>query len=434
MRFRDWVIRNIVSPYGLAMISYAFFLFACLIPPSVYSYYMHEPDLMFLDPATILFYTLCIAAFMAGVALVGWLFPTTPFVELKLTTRISPTFFLLAPLLAGITLTAISIFLLIGHNPNIILLLLAQQGSDLKEVGAMDVDGTLATAPPMLIAIIWWAFWRSSDLGLQGWRRGLVRFALSVAVLLAMGAATLILSRNMVMLVVCGLAILYVARSIARKKVTFKFIFGTGASIAACIVLLFFAFSFLRGAVSWDDQVYHLTGYTVASYNRLAAVVNGTLRYPYGGRGLYLSYFSAYNHALNHIVPLGEIMNAPEFLDLWGSEFGAIDRAGLDGGAIWAGAFGYIFSDLGWFSVAFVFGYGLLYGAAWNWMKRETVFGVVLYPCFGFSALFWFGTNYLLDGQLAVLLVVATILFIYERACLKPLASHACAREPLHRV
>ena len=76
MRFRELVIRNIVSPYGLAMISYTFFLFACIIPPSIYSHYMMEPDLMFLDPATILLYTLCVGAFAAGVYLVGWVYPS----------------------------------------------------------------------------------------------------------------------------------------------------------------------------------------------------------------------------------------------------------------------------------------------------------------------------------------------------------------------
>lgn len=60
------VLNNIVSPYGLALFSYAVFLFACLIPPAIYTYYMREPDLMFIDPATILFYTLCVAAFLGG--------------------------------------------------------------------------------------------------------------------------------------------------------------------------------------------------------------------------------------------------------------------------------------------------------------------------------------------------------------------------------
>src|SRR5271156_4754881 len=105
MRFRDLAIRNVVSPYGLAMISYAFFLFACLIPPSVYSHYMMEPDLMFLDPASILFYTLCVASFLAGAWFVRWLLPSS-FPGRRVETRISPTVFLMVPLTVGIILTA----------------------------------------------------------------------------------------------------------------------------------------------------------------------------------------------------------------------------------------------------------------------------------------------------------------------------------------
>jgi hypothetical protein len=217
------------------------------------------------------------------------LFPSTPFVERQFTTRISPTLFLLAPLLAGIALTAISAFRLIEQNPGLIFMLLTQQGGDLKEIGVVDVEGTLTTAPLILIATIWWAYWRSSDLDFRGWKRWLVRFSLSVAVLLAIFAAILILSRNLVMLVACGLAILYVARRITRKNVSFKFVIGVGASIVTCIILLFFTFSFIRGAETWDYLAYNLVGYTIASYNRLAAMVNGTLHYPFAGHGVYLS-------------------------------------------------------------------------------------------------------------------------------------------------
>jgi len=221
------------------------------------------------------------------------------------------------------------------------------------------------------------------------------------------------------MVVVCGLAILYVIRELVKGQIDLRFIFKAGTAIAGCVVLLFFAFSFLRGFDSWDDQVNQLFGYTAACYNRLAAVVDGSLRYPFAGHGLYLSYFAAYSHAFNRIVPLATIMNPPDFLDLWGSEFGAVSRAGLDGRLIWSGAFGYIFSELGWFSSLFLFGYGILYGVVWDRMKAGKVLGVVLYPFFGFCVLFWSGTNYLLDALLAVLLVTALILAGYERLFLK---------------
>jgi hypothetical protein len=221
------------------------------------------------------------------------------------------------------------------------------------------------------------------------------------------------------MMVTCGLAILYVLRRTAGKPISFRFVLGLGAAVAVCVALLFFAFSFLRGVASWDDQITILMGYTAASYNRLAAIVNGDLRYPFAGRGLYLSSFIASNHTLNRFVPLGTLMNWPDQLEVWGAEFGAVTRAGLDGTLIWSGAFGYIFSDLGWFSFPFVFGCGLLYGVAWRWIKRGAVLGFVLYPYFGFCALLWLSTNGLLDSQLAVMSVVAIFLTGYESVFVK---------------
>jgi hypothetical protein len=56
----------------------------------------------------------------------------------------------------------------------------------------------------------------------------------------------------------------------------------------------------------------------------------------------------------------------------------------------------------------------MLYGVVWNWMKRGKVLGVVLYPGIGFCALFWIGTNYLFDSEMAFLFVGAVILAGYE--------------------
>jgi hypothetical protein len=414
MRFRDLVIRNIASPYGLAMISYAFFLFACLIPPSVYSHYMMEPDLMFLDPATILFYTLCVASFVAGVWLVSWLSPSS-FVDRKLETRISPTLFLLAPLILAVSAATITDLYLITQYPTIILSLLAQQGGDVKDTIAFEVNGHFAFVPIILVGITWWVFWRYPDLDLRGWRKRLAKFSLFVAGLSVILSSVITAGRNILMLAVCGLAILYVTRRTVKKQATLRLIFRSGITVVICTVLLFFAFSFLRGTNSWDDLANELIGYTAGSYNRLAAVVNGNLRYPFAGRGIYLSGLVAHSRFL----PFSYLMNAPDSLDVWASEFGAVSRAGLDGRLIWSGAFGYIFSDLGWFSLPFVFGYGMLYGVVWNWINRGKVLGIVLYPCFGFCALFWIGSNYLLDQPSEILSIVAIILIVYELVLVK---------------
>lgn len=407
------VLNNIVSPYGLALASYGSFLLACLLSPAVYSRYMGEPDLMFLDPATILFYTLCVASFVAGVWLVGLLYPSS-LVELRFKTQISSVAFLLIPLALGITATAISTLHLIKQVPNLVVILLSQRGGSLKDTLVFDVEGDFTLIPLVLIGLIWWTFWRSSSLGLQGWRNRLVMLLLFIAVLSVIVSSTLTLSRILLMLVVCGLAILYVMRRALNKQLSIRFMLNSSLVIVIAISVLFFTFSFLRGAYDWVDQVRSLMGYTAASYNRLAAIVHGNLRYPFAGQGVYLSSVAAHSRLL-----LGGVINPPTNLEIWGSEFGAVSQAGLDGSLIWSGAFGYIFSELGWFSPLFVFGCGLLCGLVWNWMKRGKVIGVVLYPFCGFCVLFWFGTNYLLDRPAEILMFLALTLSIYELLFMK---------------
>jgi hypothetical protein len=323
------------------------------------------------------------------------------------------------PLTVGIILTASSVFLLLELNSDIIVFLMTQQGGQLKELVATELASGYNLAPLMLTGIIWWAFWRSSDLRLNGWRNLLVKSVLVVAMLVVVAAATLILSRDILIMVTSGLAVLYLIRRTSRRRVSFRFAFGAATTIVVCAAVLFFGFSFLRGVDGWDDQVYTLFGYTAASYNRLAAVVNGNLRFPFADRGLYLSSFVAFNHTWNRLVPLARLMNWPDQLEVWRAEFGAVTRAGLDGNLIWPGAFGYIFSDLAWFSFPFIFGCGMLYGLAWNWIKRGKVLGIVLYPCFAYCALLWFATNSLLDSQRAVMVVAAIILASYERVFVK---------------
>lgn len=397
------------------MISYTFFLFAWLIPPSVYSHYMMERDLMFLDPTTILLYTLCVTSFVTGVGLMSWLLPSS-FVDRKLETRISPTLFLLVPLILAITAATITSLYLIKQYPIIILAIWAQQGGTAKETIAFEVSGHLAFVPLTLIGITWWAFQRYSDLDFQGWRRRLVRLFLFIAAISLLALATLTMGRNLLMLGLGGLAILYLLSRRVRKQAGLAFFVRRGVPALAAVTSLFFAFAFLRGTNSWDDQVNQLIGYTAASYNRLAAVVNGDLHYPFAGRGMYLSGVAAHSHYL----PFSSLMNYPDPLDDWAAQFDAVSRAGLDGRLIWSGAFGYIFSDLGWLTPFFVFGYGMLSGIAWNWIKRGKVLGVVLYPCFGFCELFWVGSNYLLEQPLEILSIVAIVLGGYELVFLRP--------------
>ena len=409
------LVNNIVSPYGLAGISYVFFLIACAIPPSIYSHYMGEPDLMFLNTQIILFYSLCVFAFLFGAWFVSYIFPSS-YAPRTIDARIPVNAFLLVPLVVGMSVTTVSILLLIRGNSNIVLLLLAQQGGDLKHAVAFDAGGNFTFAPLMLIAIIWWAYWRSGDL--RDRIRWPLRIAFPLALLLVVISSVLTLSRNLVMVASMGLIILGLSRRAFQGALDIKIILKTGTTAVILVGLLFFGFSFLRGIENWDAQISQLFGYTLVSYNRLAAVMNGTLCYPYSGSGIYISPFVAFNHSFNRLIPLASYFNWPDHLDVWNSEFAAVSDAGLDARLIWSGAFGDLFSDLGWFAPAVLLGYGLWAGFAWRLLKRGMALGVVLYPCIGFCVLFWIGSNYLLDSDPFVVYVIAILLAFYERCFL----------------
>ena len=376
---------------------------------------MSEPDLMFLDPKTILFYMLCVASFVAGVWILGWIFPSPSFTTCEYQTRIAPTLFLLGPLILAIAVAIFMIFYLVINYPILLIAIFAQQAGDAKDTIAFEVNGHFAFIPLILLGIMWWAYWRYFDLGIRGWGKKLVTCSAAIALLCVALLAIITSARSTLMLGVCGLTILYILRRTKKKQLSFAFILRSGITIFFGIVFIFFAFSFLRGASDWDTQFNTLLGYTVASYNRLAAILNGSLHYPFGGHGVYLSSFATHTR----LLPFSSILNAPDPLEVWGSEFGAVSQAGLDGRLIWSGTFGYIYSDLGWFSCLFLFGYGAIYSIVWSWMKSGKVLGVVLYPFFGFCILFWLGGNYLLDQPVEVLLATALLLAGYEFAFMK---------------
>src|ERR1035438_1382550 len=102
---KDWLVRYLFSPYGLAMISYVVFLAAVLFPPRLYSSVMEEPNYMFLDPTSVLFFTLCTASFLAGVWLIGATLPVKAFVDRPIRPKLNRALFLVLPILLPLTLT-----------------------------------------------------------------------------------------------------------------------------------------------------------------------------------------------------------------------------------------------------------------------------------------------------------------------------------------
>jgi hypothetical protein len=92
------VIRSMASPYGLAMLSYCLFLFAWLFPPALYTEYLREPDLMFLNPITLAYFSACVAAFCLGVRLSRFFRSPTGTSATTYVTAGHPLLYLIGPL------------------------------------------------------------------------------------------------------------------------------------------------------------------------------------------------------------------------------------------------------------------------------------------------------------------------------------------------
>src|SRR5450432_2673420 len=152
-------IRNLVSPFGLAFVSYAVFLMAWAAPPSLYADFIGEPDILYLTPAAIGFYSLCTAVFLAGLRCFQLWRPTASAVPQSAATG-SPLMFLLVPLAASTALCAASILVLNGKVGNLAGLLFAQQGALIKLAGAsgQGEEGSWGYALTVHTGVLWWAY------------------------------------------------------------------------------------------------------------------------------------------------------------------------------------------------------------------------------------------------------------------------------------
>lgn len=411
---RNLLIWNIASPYGLAAISFFIFVAAYFFPPALYTRYLDERDFLFLDPASLLFFLLCMFGFCAGLLVVDVLYPLRGFTKARRTPQFSATWFVLLPVAAATIFTVFSCAVLLRDNAYLLELLLSAQASQLKTEGGMQVNGPISQAAPMLMGVVWWALWRKGDEFFSGRQKLIVNLSLFLATIALFVSATLMVSRGELMPIIAGIATVIMLRRLKDDRFTLSSLFKFGMILTISVMFLFTAFSMLRGQSDPDILIGDILGYSLASYNRLAALLAGKFHYPFSGRGIYISAFVAFNKSFNYLFHVNRLFDWPDFDTVWLGEFDAVSAAGLNGRLIWSGTFGYIYSDFGWFSPLILFLHGLIAGWAWRMLRLGKTAGVVLYPWCAFCILYWFGTNYLLDPKVVDLVLVAIALSIYE--------------------
>lgn len=231
---RRLTVRNLVSPCALALISYAVFLFAWVFPPSLYTGYINEPDLMFLDPTTIAFFSLCTVAFCLG-ALAIKLFqrPLDQPVRCSVS-GCSTLTFLTLPLALAIGASVIFL-ILFGANLNFLRLLMSNQGSSIKlalHSGAAN-EGGWVHAVLYLHAVLWWALYRAMQLRLKGPERVGFLLAFGTGCFVELLICTATVSRGALIPLIVGLLTVYFAKAVRRQEMgPLRLVFVSVASLA----------------------------------------------------------------------------------------------------------------------------------------------------------------------------------------------------------
>lgn len=236
-----------------------------------------------------------------------------------------------------------------------------------------------------------------------------------VAILVVVLSASVNVNRLVLFSAVVGAVLIILARKILTGTISGKTVLRIGLLLCVLIIPMFAFFSALRGADTPEAITTDLAAYTISSYNRLAALLSGTLRFSYAGTGVYCLWgFLPFNNLFNRIIPVRELLKWPSYYDLFDSLFSPVWRAHLNGNSVWASTFGYVYADLGWLSPGFLFLYGLVYGWVWRSVQLGRTFGIVLYPWFAFCMLFWFGYTALLETGCAVLVIDSFALSAYD--------------------
>jgi len=155
-------------------------------------------------------------------------------------------------------------------------------------------------------------------------------------------------------------------------------------------------------------------GYTVASFNRMAAVLSGLIPAAFPGKQLHLVYYLLESVRFESIFHFREAFSWPNSYVLWQLEFPQVYSHGLNGSFIWLGFFGYIYTDIGWFTPVYIFLTGFLSGLMWLRFRQGRVIGLILYPWFAFCIIFWVGWAIIFSESLFYFLEVAFVLWLYE--------------------
>lgn len=400
-----------IQPKFLAIVAYMIYLLSNFFPPGLYEDIVLEKNYIFLNPIVFVYVTCCILFFVIGSSLErgkGVILSGRRHKD-------SLLIYVFVIVVFALCLNVYSVFSLIRLNPEFLVYVFSGEDEVERQRNELDVASSFSEALPLSIAVNFWAYYRWAESQSRGAVRNMLGVALVVSVLVASLTCILKLARYELMPLLFGLAVIKTLTLKGLGKAERRRLMVDALLFAVAVAVVFGVFSWLRGHDTSSAVARSLLGYGPASYNRLALVLEGQLIFPTAGT--FVNTFPGLFHIplLHRFVDLQNIFGLPdpEVARLW--EFSSVARTGLEGNFNWLTAFGYVYQDLGWFSLLYFLFFGVLAKRLWRWAAAGRAFGLVLYPFLAFSIFFWFGSSYFFRSSFFTWIALAFLCGFVER-------------------
>lgn len=419
-----------LSPIALAVASGAGGILLSFFPPSAYEQIIGEPDRMFGNIGLAALIGACVAFFALGAKLAqgrNWQIAVSP-----------PQIQHEAPqgwiLLFCVLVVAVVGFVAISFASELLGVLRSLASGNADEFRSemlqrlTDTGFSPMTLLPLGLPLVYWSLAKQIQAPIKR-SSLLVGRVVQATLILYVAGLVVTLQRSLLIPFLLGLLCLFSGLKWHPNGASVRKLMSLALGLIAVFIAIFLMFSYFRSGDS-DSPWMLLVGYIPASYNRLAAAVDGALKSDVAG--IYYTFrFLWHPPVIRRLIPIGEFaasagVRIPEtILDGWFSEFENIASAGLNPMFIWPTAFGYTFYDIGWLSPIYFLFLGVVSGYAWKSFIARRDFGLVVYPYVASSILLWSTDNFMSLPQADVVFITAAILALIGTRLMRRMKSPA---------
>jgi len=384
--------KMILSPYGATLFPVLLLFISFIFPPSLYEYYVNEPNYTFLNFKMLAFGLLCVFFYYIGISISNYR-PLFNFRLIKKKFKLSIFSYLGIILVIVILLELLSVFVVFVYfykavHLNLLEIVTSGKGQLIKDYLGTEIRIPLGLGalPSFIIGIKFWLLykWYAFQTELSHLSKGKyfkLKILILISITLFIISDIILVNRPMLMIFLLGWFLIY---SYFNKDS----IFGRIVKLSITIVLLFIIVQILRSAgidsyESFDKLVLgRFLGYTIADFNRFALMIEGKL-----------SYIDAGISRIFYILPILKIpLTNVVFVDLreYSSlSLSAVGNVGLNSSYNMATLFGGIYQSIGMATPLYFTVLGFIGNRLYISFKNGKTFGIILYPLFYASVALW---------------------------------------------